>query len=65
VERVALPRQQVTVETEYGPVRVKKASAPDGSVNLAPEYEDCRRLARERGVPLKHVYQAALAAARA
>ena len=63
VERVALPRQQVTVETEYGPVRVKKASAPDGSVNLAPEYEDCRRLARERGVPLKHVYQAALAAA--
>jgi uncharacterized protein (TIGR00299 family) protein len=65
VERVALPREQVTVETEYGSVRVKKAAAPDGSANLAPEYEDCKHLARECGVPLKHVYQAALAAARA
>jgi uncharacterized protein (DUF111 family) len=52
------------VDTEYGPVGVKVATAPDGTPNLAPEFEDCRRLARARGVALKLVYQAALAAAR-
>jgi hypothetical protein len=64
VQRIVLPRSQVTVGTEYGAVQVKLAHAPDGTVNVAPEYEDCRRIARERGVPLKAVYQAAIAAAR-
>jgi uncharacterized protein (DUF111 family) len=31
-------------------------------VTSAPEYEDCKRLARERGVPVKAVYEAAKAA---
>ena len=39
------------------------AYAPDGTVNVAPEYEECRRLASERGIALKAVHQAALAAA--
>ena len=65
VQRLVLPREQTTVGTEYGAVQVKIAHAPDGSTNIAPEYEDCRRIARERGVPLKAVYQAAIAAARA
>ncbi len=64
VERMVLAREQVTVGTEYGAVQVKIAHAPDGSVNVAPEYDDCRRIARARGVPLKAVYQAAIAAAR-
>lgn len=64
VDRLTLPREIVTAGTEYGAVRVKLARAPDGTVNVAPEYEDCRRLARDRGVPLKAVYQAAVAAAR-
>jgi hypothetical protein len=64
VQRHILAREQRTVGTEYGAVQVKIAHAPDGSTNIAPEYEDCRRLARERGVPLKAVYQAAIAAAR-
>jgi uncharacterized protein (TIGR00299 family) protein len=62
-QRTVLPREERTVETPYGAVRVKVARAPDGTPNLAPEFEDCRRLARERGVPLKLVHQAALAAA--
>jgi uncharacterized protein (DUF111 family) len=41
---------------------VKIARAPDGR-RTSPEFEDCRRLAIERGVPLKLVYHAALAAA--
>jgi uncharacterized protein (TIGR00299 family) protein len=62
--RIVLPREERTVETPWGPVRVKIARAPDGTVNVAPEFEDCRRLAVERGVALKLVQQAALAAAR-
>ena len=61
--RLALPREERTVETDHGPVRVKIARAPDGTVNVAPEFEDCRRLARERGVPLKTIWRAALVAA--
>jgi hypothetical protein len=61
--RLVLAREEHTVETPYGPVRVKVARAPDGTPNVAPEFEDCRRLASERGVPLKLVHQAALAAA--
>ncbi|HYR96929.1 MAG TPA: nickel pincer cofactor biosynthesis protein LarC [Candidatus Binatus sp.] len=61
--RIVLPREERTVETPYGRVRVKIARAPDGTPNVAPEFEDCRRLAVERGVPLKLVHQAALTAA--
>lgn len=61
--RTVLPREEARVETPYGAVRVKIARAPDGTPNLAPEFEDCRRLALERGVPLKLVHQAAVAAA--
>lgn len=63
VRRTVLPREVITVETPYGAVRVKLAVAPDGTRNVAPEYEDCRRVATERGVALKLVYQAATAAA--
>jgi uncharacterized protein (DUF111 family) len=62
--RLVLPRETRMVETEYGAVTVKVARAPDGSENVAPEFEDCRRVARARRVALKLVYQAAVAAAR-
>jgi len=61
--RMLLPREERRVETPYGSVRVKVARAPDGTANVAPEYEDCRALALARGVPLKVVHRAALAAA--
>jgi hypothetical protein len=64
VQRLTLPREEVTVETEFGPIVVKIARAPDGTVNVAPEYESCKQAARARGVALKLVYQAAGAAAR-
>lgn len=63
-KRHCLPRQQISVETGYGEVRVKIAAAGDGpGRQISPEYEDCRRLAREKGVPLKNVYLAAVEAA--
>jgi uncharacterized protein (TIGR00299 family) protein len=64
VERRKLDREERTVETAYGPVRVKIARWEGRVMNTAPEYRDCLRLAEEKGVPLKDVHQAALAAAR-
>jgi uncharacterized protein (TIGR00299 family) protein len=61
--RMILPREAGRVDTPWGTVRVKVARAPDGTINVAPEYEDCRALALARGIPLKTVHQAALAAA--
>ncbi len=60
VERLELPRETGTVETPYGPCRVKWAEAPDGDVRVTPEYEDCKRLAREKRVPIRKVYEEAI-----
>jgi uncharacterized protein (TIGR00299 family) protein len=64
VTRVALRRESKEVVTPYGSVRVKLAYGPDGRINVAPEYEDCKRLAREKEVPLKLIYEAAVRNAR-
>lgn len=64
VLRTALQRESKEVATPYGTVRVKLAHRPDGRVQAAPEYEDCKHLAREKNVPLKVVYEAALRATR-
>jgi len=59
--RRMLRREVRTVETAYGPVRVKIGYA-DGILKAAPEYEDCRQRAEAAQVPLLSVYQAALQA---
>lgn len=61
VTRHALPRVIEHVDTPYGPVHVKVAELPDGTTKRAPEYEDCRRLAEQHGVPLRELYRAASA----
>lgn len=63
VERWALAREHATVETPFGPVGVKIARLKERAVSVSPEYEDCRRLAQEKGVPLKQIHAAASAAA--
>jgi len=63
VWRSCLDREIVTVSTEYGDVRVKVASGLDRELNRMPEFEDCRTRAREHGVSILQVHQAALAAA--
>jgi uncharacterized protein (DUF111 family) len=59
-KRLALARKWVTVATRWGDVRLKVASMNGTVTNYAPEYEDCRRIATERQVPLKSVMQEAL-----
>jgi uncharacterized protein (TIGR00299 family) protein len=57
----SLARDFQSVATPWGPVRIKIARWPSGLVaNASPEYEDCRRLAAEHSIPLKHVHQTAM-----
>lgn len=62
VDRRVLDRRHVTVETEYGAVRIKEAFEAGVCCNAAPEFEDCRNVAQTHDIPLKDVYRAALAA---
>jgi hypothetical protein len=57
--RKVLERELVSVETRFGAVRVKVAKRDGKVMNVAPEYEDCQRIAREKDVPLKEVILAA------
>jgi len=63
VERKTLERRTVKVMTPFGDVRVKVGLAGDRVCSVSPEYEDCRKAALARGVPLKEVYAAAAWAA--
>ncbi|MBE3586719.1 MAG: nickel pincer cofactor biosynthesis protein LarC [Thermoanaerobacter sp.] len=64
-KRSYLSREHILVQTAYGPVRVKVAACGgEAGRQVSPEYEDCRRLAREKNVPLKNVYICAIEAAR-
>jgi len=56
-ERWTLPRRLGSVGTEFGAVKVKRVESPTGVV-IYPEYEDCRRLAKESGRTLKEIYAA-------
>jgi hypothetical protein len=61
-ERAILEREFVTVETTFGKIRIKIASATGEILNAMPEYEDCRRAAWEHAVPLRAAMEAAMAA---
>lgn len=61
--RVEAEREILEVQTAFGPVRIKRARLDGRPLAVAPEFEDCRRLALASGVPWRDVYRAALAAA--
>jgi len=64
-DRTVLERESATVETAYGPIRVKIGRRAGVVYNAWPEFDDCQRAAGEEGVPVKEVLAAALAAWRA
>jgi pyridinium-3,5-bisthiocarboxylic acid mononucleotide nickel chelatase len=54
--KMALKREFAEVATPWGTVKMKIARSANGEVlNASPEYEDCRRVAAEQGIPLKQV----------
>jgi hypothetical protein len=60
VERTALERRWKTVQIPWGEVRVKEGLLDGKVVNAVPEFEDCKKLAEEEGIPLKMIESAAL-----
>lgn len=56
VARRKLGRESVTVETEFGPVRMKRIDGPGGST-LRPEADEALRIAREQSLPLRDVLE--------
>ena len=55
--RFKLRREIEERQTSLGPVRVKLLRDGETLVRIAPEYEECRRIAAERGMPLVEVYR--------
>jgi len=59
-QRRALAREWVNVSTSYGDVRIKLSRSNGHILHAAPEYDDCRRLAVEKQVPLQQIITEAL-----
>jgi uncharacterized protein (TIGR00299 family) protein len=59
VSRHKLKRKAVEVETPLGRVRGKLGWLGDRPPTFSPEYDDCARIAAEKGLPLREVYDAA------
>ncbi len=58
--RRILERKAETVDSVYGPVVVKRIRQADGTQRLAPEYEACKRIALEKNIPVRVVYDAVI-----
>jgi uncharacterized protein (DUF111 family) len=56
VDRVAARRWQETIDTPYGPLPVK-VTQYGSRRRVLPEYEACRQMAEEHGLPLIEVYR--------
>ena len=58
-ERRKLRREFTTAKTRFGRVTVKLGKLEGKVVQVAPEFESCKRLAAQAGVPLKKIYETA------
>jgi len=64
VARLKLTREIKEVDTRWGRVRVKVSRGGGDTMTVSPEYDDCKRLAREHRIALRLVLEQAQAAAR-
>ena len=64
VERHVADRKSVNIDTDLGPISVKVKSLEGVAVSAAPEPDECRRIALERGIPFQEVYQRTMEEAR-
>jgi uncharacterized protein (TIGR00299 family) protein len=51
-----LVRKFETLKTVYGDVTVKRSFHKEKEVSCKPEYDQCRQIAAEKGIPVKEVY---------
>jgi hypothetical protein len=59
-QRRVLPREWVSVATDFGDVRMKVSRVNGRILHVAPEFEDCKKLAAEKDVPLQRVIAEAI-----
>lgn len=57
VDRAELQREKVEIETKYGKISGKKITTPKGATYVYPEYEDMKKIAKEKNIPLKELYK--------
>ena len=62
VERSKLSRDFIEVQTRWGTVRAKRGYMDGEPIKAVPEYDDCKRIAGEHGVPFRQVYEEAMRA---
>jgi len=55
-QRRILERSSAEIDSPWGNMKVKKVFRPDGSFHLLPEFEECRRIAKQKDVPLRDIY---------
>ena len=56
VQRAKLARKQINVKTTYGIIEAKEIQQSNGSFRIVPEYEVCKKIALEKNIPIKIVY---------
>lgn len=57
VEKIMLKRDFEEIETKYGNITVKNAYYQGEKIKYKPEYEDCKRIANEKNIPIDRVYK--------
>lgn len=57
LKRKTLSRRRDEIQTSYGTVCVKRITNTDGTTRIVPEYEVCKKIALEKKLPLKNVYE--------
>ncbi len=57
VERVTLERHIKKVKSPYGRVKVKVGTLDGEVVQVAPEYDECKKIAKREKIPIKKVYE--------
>jgi uncharacterized protein (DUF111 family) len=56
LQRLKAQRMFERIETPIGPMSIKVKRLGDRVISAAPEYDECQRLASEKGLPLEEVY---------
>ena len=55
-KRILLPREKINITSAYGEIQAKRVIEPGGSVRIVPEYEVCKKIALEKNIPIRVVY---------
>ncbi len=56
-KRTVLERKLIEIDTCFGKMQAKEIIGIDGVAKNIPEYEECRKIAIEKNIPIKDVYE--------